>query len=86
MPMLRRTITYHWVLLAACFLMMMASLGVVVNCFNLYAVELISKQGYSASNIQTIGMISTIASLLGGRRLCDLVLCLLTLSLLLLFL
>lgn len=66
MPMLRRTITYHWVLLAACFLMMMASLGVVVNCFNLYAVELISTQGYSASNIQTIGMISTIASLLGG--------------------
>mgnify|MGYP000869341378 FL=1 len=66
MPILRRTITYHWVLLAACFLMMMASLGVVVNCFNLYAVELVSKQGYSASNIQTIGMISTIASLLGG--------------------
>jgi len=66
MTMMRRIITYHWVILAACFLIMMASLGIVVNCFNLYAVELISTQGYSASNIQTIGMISTFSSLLGG--------------------
>jgi len=66
MQIMHRTITYHWVILAGCFLIMMASLGIVINCFNLYAVELISTQGYSASNIQTIGMISTISSLLGG--------------------
>ena len=64
--MKERKLTYHWVIILACFLMMAASIGIVVNCFNLFSVELMSEFGYSASSVQLICTIMTFTSFIGG--------------------
>ncbi len=61
-----KKLTYHWVIVLACFLLMAASIGVVVNCFNLFTVELIDEFGYNAGEVQLIGTIATLAALVGG--------------------
>ncbi|MFB0920979.1 MAG: MFS transporter [Oscillospiraceae bacterium] len=58
--------TYHWAIILACFLMMAASIGVTVNCFNLFSIELMKEFGYSASSVQLISTITTIASFIGA--------------------
>lgn len=58
--------TYHWVIILACFLMMAASIGITVNCFNLFSIELMKEFGYSASSVQLICTITTIASFIGA--------------------
>ena len=64
--MKERKLTYHWAIILACFLMMAASIGIVVNCFNLFSVELMSEFGYSAISVQLICTIMTFTSFVGG--------------------
>ena len=58
--------TYHWAIILACFLIMAASIGVTVNCFNLFSIELMKEFGYSASSVQLISTITTITSFIGA--------------------
>lgn len=58
--------TYHWVIVLSCFLMMAASIGVMINCFNLFTIEWMAEFGYSASSVQLVITIVTLANLVGG--------------------
>ncbi len=64
--MKEKRFTYHWVIVLAGFLLMAASIGIVINCFNLFSVSLMSEFGYSASAVQLIFTIAMLASLVGG--------------------
>lgn len=46
--MKEKKFTYHWVIVLACFLMMAASIGIVINCFNVFTVELMAEFGWDA--------------------------------------
>jgi len=56
---------YHWIMVAACFLLLAVSIGIVVNCFNPLSVALVNKFG-SASSVQTIFTIAALTNLIGS--------------------
>lgn len=64
--MKEKRFTYHWVIVIACFLMMAASIGIVINCFNVFTVELRAEYGWDAGDVQLIGTIVSLAALIGG--------------------
>ena len=64
--MKEKKFTYHWVIVLACFLMMAASIGIVINCFNVFTVELMAEFGWDAGDVQLIGTIVSLAALIGG--------------------
>lgn len=49
--MKEKKFTYHWVIVLACFLMMAASIGIVINCFNVFTVELMAEFGWDAGDV-----------------------------------
>ena len=63
--MKEKLFSYHWVIVAACFLLMAVSIGIIINCFNPLSVELIKDFG-SAGGVQLILTIGVLTSLLGG--------------------
>ena len=64
--MKEKRFTYHWVIVIACFLMMAASIGIVINCFNVFTVELRAEYGWDAGDVQLIGTIVSLAALIDG--------------------
>ena len=58
-------LTYHWTIVAACFLLMAVSIGIIINCFNPLSVELIKEFG-SAGSVQLILTIAVLSNLIGG--------------------
>ena len=64
--MKEKRFTYHWVIVIACFLLMAASIGIVINCFNVFTVKLMDEFGWEADQIQLIGTIVSLAALIGG--------------------
>ncbi len=64
--MKEKKLSYHWVIVLACFLLMAASIGIVINCFNVFTVQLMNEFGWDADQIQLIGTIVSLSALIGG--------------------
>lgn len=64
--MKEKRFTYHWVIVLSCFLLMAASIGIVINCFNVFTVSLMDEYGWEADKIQLIGTIVSLSALVGG--------------------
>jgi MFS family permease len=58
--------TYHWVIVIAVFLMMAATVGIVVNCFSVLAPAMIKDLKYSATQLQLISLVLTFGNLISG--------------------
>jgi len=57
---------YHWLIVAACFLLMAVSVGILINCFGPLVPRLIEYFNTDESSIQLIFSIAVLANLLGG--------------------
>lgn len=64
--MKEKRFSYHWVIVIACFLMMAATVGIVVNCFSILVPPMMADLNYTASQVQLIGLIVTFANLISG--------------------
>ena len=63
---MKKRLTYHWMIVLACFLMMAVSIGMGVNCFNLFAVELMAEFNFTAGSVQIIMMVAVLVSVVGA--------------------
>lgn len=63
---MKKRLSYHWVIVLACFLMMAGSIGIGINCFPLFTTELMDEFGSTASSVQLIITVMSLTSLLGG--------------------
>jgi len=67
--MTQQKTAYHWLIVAACFLLMAVSIGIIVNCFNPLVPELrksFTAAGEEGGSIQLIFTIAVLANLVGG--------------------
>lgn len=64
--MAKQKTTYHWLIVAACFLLMAVSIGILVNVFSPLAPRLVEYFGANDSSVQLVFMIAVLANLIGG--------------------
>ena len=58
--------TYHWIIVAAVFVMFAATVAIVVNCFSVFGPAIMKDLSFSATEIQLVNLVCTFANLIGG--------------------
>lgn len=64
--MKEKKFTYHYVIIIACFIMMAATVGIIVNTFTIISPAMIADLGISATQVQLISLVSTFGNMIAG--------------------
>jgi len=63
---MKKYLTYHWIMVAACFILLSLSIGIAINGFSVFSVFIMKQYETTATEVQLILTFALAARLLGG--------------------